>query len=115
MANANIPMDMEHIPIPISIPVMGMTAKEYQTAFTYLEHADFAREIEEYRDQRRRATAPRPIRWYERYELWAIVLAAISLAHAGFVQWVWPGIQKDMQGTASARALYEASCPPAGG
>ncbi|KAI1190891.1 hypothetical protein F5B17DRAFT_445137 [Nemania serpens] len=114
MANANIPMDLEHMPMPMPIPVMGMTAKEYQTAFTYLEHADFAREIEEYRDQRRRAAAPRPARWYARYELWAIVLAAVSLFHAGFVQWVWPGIRKGMQGPADTNVVYDACSPGRG-
>lgn len=46
--------------------------------------------------------------------MWAIILAFVSLLHAGFVQWVWPGLRKSMNGAAGANTLYEA-CPPRGG
>ncbi|KAI1122602.1 hypothetical protein F5Y10DRAFT_270914 [Nemania abortiva] len=90
MADTNMPRGRE----PIPLPVMGMTAKEYQTAFMYLDQANFAREIEESKDQRRRGLrGPQPPPpWIRRYEFWAIVLGALSLAHAVFVQWVWPKI-----------------------
>ncbi|KAI1118876.1 hypothetical protein F5Y14DRAFT_183291 [Nemania sp. NC0429] len=119
MANANMLGDLDHnmpmpmsMSMPISVSVMGMTAKEYQTAFTYLEHADFAREMEEYGDQRRRATTPRPVRWYQRYEMWALVLGAFSLVHAGFVQWVWPGLQKRVHDRVGSSGVLHEACPP---
>ncbi|KAJ2986788.1 hypothetical protein NUW58_g4864 [Xylaria curta] len=87
-----IGMDQEQI----TPPVMGMTAKEYQTAFAYLDHANFAREMEEYKGQQRRGSGaglPRGVPYYKRYEFWAIVLGLASLVHAVFVQWVWPFIR----------------------
>ncbi|KAI0878948.1 hypothetical protein GGS24DRAFT_496380 [Hypoxylon argillaceum] len=92
MADTNLPRDLE----PIPLPVMGMTAKEYQTAFMYLDHANFAREVEESKNQRRQGPTvrpPPPPLWFYRYEFWAIILALASLWHAVFVQWVWPKIQ----------------------
>ncbi|RYC58544.1 hypothetical protein CHU98_g7658 [Xylaria longipes] len=84
-----MPIDQE----PIPLPVMGMTATEYQTAFAYLDHINFAREIEEYKEQRRRGSMAKIVEntpFYKRFEFWALVLGAISLGHAVCATWVAP-------------------------
>ncbi|KAI0438788.1 hypothetical protein F4803DRAFT_554698 [Xylaria telfairii] len=93
MEDASMPMDPE----PIPLPVMGMTAAEYQTAFAYLDHINFAREIEEYNEQRRRgsmATIVECIPFYKRYEFWALILGLVSLLHALSATWLVPLIRK---------------------
>ncbi|KAI0189019.1 hypothetical protein F4808DRAFT_466060 [Astrocystis sublimbata] len=77
---------------PIPLPVMGMTATEYQTAFAYLDHMNFAREVEEHkaRSRRRMAKFIKPVPFYERYEFWALILGLLSLMHGVFVTWVKP-------------------------
>ncbi|KAI2638120.1 hypothetical protein GGS21DRAFT_509853 [Xylaria nigripes] len=72
-----------------------MTEREYRAAFTYLDYANFTREVGEIGEKRRRATVleiPRTA-WYKRPECWAIIMGSISLMHGLFVQWVWPQIQ----------------------
>ncbi|KAI3329269.1 hypothetical protein HD806DRAFT_278847 [Xylariaceae sp. AK1471] len=100
MADSYIPtpMSMSGMDQPSQPPllVMGMSQKEYQTAFMYLDHANFTREAEEFEI---RAAGPMllpPLPWYKRPEFWAIILGAFSLVHGLFVQWAWPKIQRDL-------------------
>ncbi|KAI0486534.1 hypothetical protein F4859DRAFT_511524 [Xylaria cf. heliscus] len=92
--NNNMPIAIDQDPIPL--PVMGMTATEYQTAFGYLDHINFAREIEEYKEQRRRGSMAKivgRIPFYKRFEFWALVLGAVSLVHGLLATWLVPALQ----------------------
>ncbi|KAI0401799.1 hypothetical protein F4802DRAFT_600644 [Xylaria palmicola] len=100
-------------PKPIPLPVMGMTAEEYQIALihpsimatgtdsiprvrrkksSYLDHANFAREMEQDKNQRRKVSL-RLAPYWQRIEFWALTVGVISFVHAMFVQWGWPAIQ----------------------
>ncbi|KAI1750924.1 hypothetical protein F4782DRAFT_228226 [Xylaria castorea] len=96
MTDADMPTNQESIPLP----VMGMTATEYQTAFAYLDHINFAREIEEYKEQRRRGSMAKIVEripFYKRFEFWALILGGASLIHALCATWVLPVMhRKDM-------------------
>ncbi|GAW21653.1 hypothetical protein ANO14919_111760 [Xylariales sp. No.14919] len=78
--------------------VMGMTPKEYQAAFSYLDHANFSREVEEFDVQRRDPMGPprTNVVWYRRPEFWALVLGSVTLIHTLFIQWVWPLILRNL-------------------
>ncbi|KAI0817976.1 hypothetical protein GGR55DRAFT_673805 [Xylaria sp. FL0064] len=79
--------------------VMGMTPSEYQAAFAYLDHANFAREIDEYEARQNRhqgQVAGSPISWIQRPEVWALILGLVTLCHSVFVQWLWPIILREM-------------------
>ncbi|TRX97552.1 hypothetical protein FHL15_001307 [Xylaria flabelliformis] len=89
MTDANMSPNQE----PIPVPVMGMTATEYQTAFAYLDHINFAREIEEYKEQRRRGSMAKIVEripFYKRFEFWALILGVASFVHALCATWVLP-------------------------
>lgn len=61
----------------------------------YLDHANFAREAEEFEAELNHRRLIFPILpWYKRPEFWAIILGAVSLLHGLFVQWAWPRVQK---------------------
>ncbi|KAI0428848.1 hypothetical protein F5Y09DRAFT_343255 [Xylaria sp. FL1042] len=79
--------------------VMGMTPSEYQAAFAYLDHANFAREIDEYEAQQHRykdQTEKSPLPLGKRPEFWALILGLLSLTHSLFVQWVWPILLREL-------------------
>ncbi|KAI0974364.1 hypothetical protein F4678DRAFT_458331 [Xylaria arbuscula] len=88
-------MSMDQPPL-----VMGMTPSEYQAAFAYLDHANFAREVDEYEAQQQRykeqpATGSK-VHWIKRAEFWALFLGIVTLVHGLFVQWVWPALLKEL-------------------
>ncbi|TGJ84865.1 hypothetical protein E0Z10_g3931 [Xylaria hypoxylon] len=90
---ADTTMFIDHEPL-----IMGMTPKEYQAAFSYLDHANFTREVEEYDGQRRETgqQLANNMPWYGRPEYWALILGCTTLLHTLFIQWVWPLVQKDL-------------------
>ncbi|KAI0395826.1 hypothetical protein F5Y17DRAFT_456692 [Xylariaceae sp. FL0594] len=78
-------------------PVMGMTQKEYEAAFTYLDHSNFAREAEEFEAEASHHRLIFPILpWYKRPEFWALIIGSLSLVHGLFVQWAWPRLQEEL-------------------
>ncbi|KAI0451469.1 hypothetical protein F5B21DRAFT_507247 [Xylaria acuta] len=107
MTDANmLPMDQH----PIPLPVMGMTATEYQTAFAYLDHINFAREIEEFKEQRRRGSMAKIVEripFYQRFEFWALILGAASLVHALCATWLLPVMQRKQ-----SQLVYEETAGP---
>ncbi|KAI1430094.1 hypothetical protein F5Y12DRAFT_709646 [Xylaria sp. FL1777] len=92
MADLSMPIGQEPL-------VMGMTPSEYQAAFSYLDQANFAREIDGYEAQQQRyrdQTLKNPIPWTKRPEFWALILGALTFGHSLFVQWLWPILQKEL-------------------
>ncbi|KAK5624745.1 hypothetical protein RRF57_000461 [Xylaria bambusicola] len=83
--------------------IMGMTPGDYQAAFSYLDHANFAREVEAHEAQQQQLAKRPPtvstkeIPWFRRPEYWALILGFVTFMHSLFVTWAWPWVKRYME------------------
>ncbi|KAI0523698.1 hypothetical protein F5B22DRAFT_410376 [Xylaria bambusicola] len=95
MADAGLLMNKEPL-------IMGMTPGDYQAAFSYLDHANFAREVEAHEAQKqqlgkRPPAAPKDIPWWRRPEYWALILGCVTFFHSLFSTWAWPWVRRYLE------------------
>ncbi|GAW26295.1 hypothetical protein SAMD00023353_2700400 [Rosellinia necatrix] len=93
---------MEENNTPTNHAAMGITPPQYQAAFATLEHAAFARQIEdiitEAKLEKLKAVKrmANHVPMHKRVEFWATLIGVAALGHGMFVFWVWPYIQANI-------------------